>query len=131
MVQPRDARKTPLTPPRELCQSARKEVRMEINKPRANLEGWWVGNQKRARPCGLRVRLSSELPYLSLPVPRYPPWGPLAKVAATAANRPLRGRLGSSAGPMVRLVAHSVRPEPAYPQRYSARRSGGTQASTS
>jgi len=32
-------------------------------------------NQKRARPCGLR-----------LSVPRYPPWGPLAKVAATAAN---------------------------------------------
>jgi hypothetical protein len=69
------------------------------------------------------VRLSSELPYLSLSVPRYPPWGPLAKVAAIAANRPLRGRLGSRAGPTVRLVAHSVRPEPAYPQRYSARRS--------
>jgi len=102
---------------------------MKINKPRANLEGWWVGNQKRARPCGLRVRLSSELPYLSLSIPRYPPWGPLAKVAATAAKRPLRGRLGSRAGPTVRpaSAAHSVRPEPAYPQRYSARRSGGTQ----
>jgi hypothetical protein len=72
---------------------------MEINKPRANLEGWRVGNQKRARPYGLRVRLSSEFPYLSLSVPRYTPWGPLAKVAATAANRPLRGRLGSGAGP--------------------------------
>ena len=66
-------------------------------------------------------------PLLSLSAPRYPPWGPLAKVAATAANRPLRGRLGSGAGPTVRLVAHSVRPELAYPQRYSARRSGGAQ----
>ena len=75
---------------------------MEINKPRANLEGWWVGNQKRARPCGLRVRLSSELPYLSLPVPRYPPWGPLAKVAATAAKPPAArpaGTQGRTCGP--------------------------------
>ena len=123
MVQPRDARKIPLTPRGSSVRVPEKKS----EKPRANLEGWWVGNQKRARPCGLRVRLSSELPYLSLPVPRYPPWGPLAKVAATAANRPLRGRLGPSAGPAVRLVSHSVRPEPAYPQRYSARRSGGTQ----
>jgi hypothetical protein len=45
---------------------------------------------------------------LSLSVPRYPPWGPLAKVAATAAKRPLRGRLGSRAGPTVRLAAHAL-----------------------
>ena len=77
-----------------------------------------------ARSAQLRIALFGSQ---SLSVPRYPPWGPLAKVAATAANRPLRGRLGSRAGPTVRLVAHSVRPEPAYPQRYSARRSGGTQ----
>ena len=74
-----------------------------------------------ARSAQLRIAL------FELARPALPPWGPLAKVAATAANRPLRGRLGSRAGPTVRLVAHSVRPEPAYPQRYSARRSGGTQ----
>ena len=67
-------------------------------------------------------------PLIELIRPALPPlWGPLAKVAATAANRPLRGRLGPGAGPTVRLVAHSVRPELAYPPRYSARRSGDAQ----
>ena len=84
-----------------------------------------MGGEPKARSTMWPAR-SAQL-RIALPVPRYPPWGPLAKVAATAANRPLRGRLGSRAGPTVRLVAHSVRPEPAYPQRYSARRSGGTQ----
>ena len=50
MVQPRDARKIPLTPPRELCQSTRVEVRKKTEESRATLEGWRAGNQKRARP---------------------------------------------------------------------------------
>ena len=56
------------------------------------------------------------------PGDRWPRW-PLPRLT----NRPLHGRLGSRAGPTVRLVAHSVRPEPAYPQRYSARRTGGAE----
>ena len=115
MVQPRDARKTPLTPPRELCQSARVEVRMEINKSRANLEGWWVGNQKRARPCVWPCAFGSaqtcliELIRPALP----PPWEPLAKVAAIAATPPaarpagwdLPGRPGLRSGQSRTLCA--------------------------
>ena len=79
MVQPRDARKIPLTPRGSSVRVPEKKS----EKPRANLEGWWVGNQKRARPCGLRVRLSSELPCLAVracpsratpPGDRWPRW---------------------------------------------------------
>ena len=37
-------------PLRELCQRARVEIGMEISETGANLVGWRVGNQKRARP---------------------------------------------------------------------------------
>jgi hypothetical protein len=97
--------------------------------------GWLAGDTRAAGACSGRrggARWTAFTLYGLLA--RDQPLGTAGqggRYRARLTARPLRGRLGSSAGPMVRLVAHSVRPEPAYPQRYSARRSGGTQASTS
>ena len=46
----------PLPPARELCQSAAEkklELKIRENPARIWRPGWWVGNHKRARPCGL------------------------------------------------------------------------------
>ena len=108
MVQPRDARKIPLTPRGSSVRVPEKKSEWKsTTAPIWRDGGWGTKSALDHVACAFgSARLSS-----SLSAPRYPPWGPLAKVlAATAANRPLRGRLGPGAGPTVRLVAHSEWP---------------------
>ena len=50
---------------------------METRRARANLEGWRVGNQKRARPCWLGARSSTENCLIEQLVRALPPPGGL------------------------------------------------------